>query len=72
MCKDYLQAGALYTYYIHNSINTNELYYLSFKKYKNDNPDIFGLDPEIQNMRWNHINKNRRKLVEEVKKVIKK
>jgi thiol-disulfide isomerase/thioredoxin len=26
MCKDYLQAGALYTYYIHNSINTNQLY----------------------------------------------
>jgi thiol-disulfide isomerase/thioredoxin len=27
MCKDYLQAGALYTYYIHNSINVNELYF---------------------------------------------
>ena len=26
MCKDYLQAGALYTYYIHNSLNINEPY----------------------------------------------
>lgn len=26
MCKDYLQAGALYTYYIHNSLNINDPY----------------------------------------------
>lgn len=26
MCNDYLQAGALYTYYIHNSLNINEPY----------------------------------------------
>ena len=26
MCKDYLQAGALYTYYLHNSLNINEPY----------------------------------------------
>ena len=26
MCKDYIQAGALYTYYIHNSIDINVLY----------------------------------------------
>lgn len=26
MCKNYLQAGALYTYYIHNTLNINEPY----------------------------------------------
>jgi thiol-disulfide isomerase/thioredoxin len=26
MCKDYIQAGALYTYYIHNNLNINEPY----------------------------------------------
>jgi hypothetical protein len=56
---------------INLGIDKDELHFISLKKFKKDNPDIFGLESEILNMRWGHENKNRKKLRDEVKKVIK-
>ena len=52
MCKDYLQAGALYTYYIHNSINTNELYSNLNNEMKSilENYHLFQLMNELQKL----------------------
>jgi hypothetical protein len=49
-----------------------DLYFQDFKKFKSENPKIFALPQEIQKMRWEHFNKTKKQLIEEIKIVIKK
>lgn len=46
-----------------------ELDYIDFNQFKKENPDLFALPKEIQNMRWIHANKLKQKLIMKVKKV---
>lgn len=52
-------------------INPKELYHIDFKKFKSENPKIFALPSEVQKMRFEHFNKTKNNLIEEVKSVIK-
>ena len=50
-------------------IDSKELHYLNFKKFKIENPKIFALPQEIQKMRWEHYNRTKTHFIEEIKNV---
>jgi hypothetical protein len=50
-------------------LDPKDLYFVEFNNYRNSNPEIFGLDKEIQKIRWNHMNNLKEKYIENIKKV---
>ena len=48
-------------------IDPQSLYYVKFKKFAQSNPDIFRLNKESQQKRFENINKYRNEMIEAVK-----
>jgi hypothetical protein len=49
-----------------------DLYFIEFNEFKSANPEIFGLDKDIQKIRWNHLNQLKEKYIASIIQVIKR
>lgn len=56
-------------------VSIPELYQIDFISFKNNNPELIPLNPKVQRLRYNHLNKLREKtinkLIEERREIIK-
>ena len=48
-----------------------DLYFIEFNEFKSSNPEILGLDKDIQKIRWNYMNQIKEKYIASIKEVIK-
>jgi len=47
-------------------IDLKDLYFIDFSNFKKEFPEVFALPKEIQLLRWENANKNKKKMIQEI------